>query len=97
MAEYRSEVSAYEPLSHAHQNQLSASEFDRALSEELAANPISTSAASSPAAAPARVSKLKVNQRDINLANANFKFDKDIAGNLDFSDYDFSDFDDDDF
>ena len=97
VAEYRSEVSAYEPLSHAHQNQLSASEFDRALSEELAANPISTSAASSPAAAPDRVSKLKVNQRDINLANANFKFDKDIAGNLDFSDYDFSDFDDDDF
>lgn len=36
----------------------------------------------------------KINKNDIKHVNDNFKFDKDIAGDIDLNDYDFSDFDD---
>ena len=41
-------------------------------------------------------SEEKINNSDIKHANENFKFDKEIAGDINLSDYDFSDFDDED-
>lgn len=39
----------------------------------------------------------QVDTNEIKNVNKNFKFDKEIAGDIDLDDYDFSDFDDDDF
>ena len=37
----------------------------------------------------------KINNNEIKQVNENFKFDKDLVGDIDLSDYDFDDFDDD--
>ena len=89
IAEYNSEISTYEPLSNT--DQISPNEFDEVLSQELR-NHQEEIDSNQP-----DFSKKVTNRKDINIANANFKFDKDIAGDIDFSDYDFSDFDDEDF
>lgn len=44
-----------------------------------------------------KVFEEKIDNKKIEHINENFKFDKEIAGDIDLSDYDFSDFDDDDF
>ena len=89
IAEYNSEISTYEPLSNT--DQISPNEFDEVLSQELNNHQEEIDHHQ------ASFNKKVVNKKDINIANANFKFDKDIAGDIDFSDYDFSDFDDEDF
>ena len=89
IAEYNSEISTYEPLSNT--DQISPNEFDEVLSQELKNHQEEIDNHQE------NFNKKVANKKDINIANANFKFDKDIAGDIDFSDYDFSDFDDEDF
>ena len=98
IAEYNSEISSYEPLSFSNTGQISVNEFEQAINQELEQvneeiQNSNSSTSQEEVAAPTKDVKKDQNLRKAN--NANFKFDKDIAGDIDFSDYDFSDFDDD--
>ena len=104
VAEYNSEVSAYEPVEFNSftgfntPNDETSQALESALNQELHSDDDNQFFASKSDETVAQekqpVSPTNVNQKAIKAANANFKFDKEIAGDIDFSEYDFSDFDD---
>lgn len=93
IAEYNSEISSYEPVDYSiynFANQNDEQDFENDLDYEIQNY-------EKEEVKEKIKNNIEVNKKEINKLNKNFKFDKDIIGDIDLEDYDFSDFDDDDF